>query len=393
MKPTLLNLLISFLFIGLSCCDEGTVPLGRPATSPVNQIVLDPCGGNWICLQGSEFSVDYFNPGDQVSFPGAYGAATSYGNSFFFAGGHEEGSIGFVQNNLSVFNPESGYKQFALSIPRSHLSAATADTKVLVAGGCNIHSNNPVHGMAPIEYYNRVDIMDAKDYSIFIGKLSEARAYMASVGVDGKAYFIGGKTIDGFSSKMDIYDAEKNSWTAVDLPRPRAHGAAAVIGNKIYIAGGQNASGHLTTMDVYDYVNAQWSVLNAPHEHPICTVIALDNKIFIAGGDGLKNKSVDIYTTTTDMWSSAELSDSRYYIAATTANNKIIFLGGQLSPTGNFSSLVDTYNVTTNKWSNTKLNDGVSGVAAATAGNSCYFVGLLYQNGNAIPQTLLKLTP
>jgi hypothetical protein len=346
------------------------------------------CNGYWICLSNYPFqNVLYTAPG--YVFPGTFGAATTNGSKMFFGGGHEEGYIGLTVSTVNIYNTLNNSWSQAFIADRSHLSAASCGNKVLFAGGNNKITDfpNPPYGEPPLEYYTTVDIFDADNYAHTLADISEPRSNMASVSTTDKAFFIGGKTLNGYSSKMDIYDHNLNLWTVVNLPRERTDAGAVIAGNKIFIAGGKNSSGNLTTADVYDLADGSWSTLEIPHEHPVAAMAFVNNKIIIAGGDGLTNKSVDIYDISSSTWHSEELSDSRYDIAVTVANNKVIFLGG------NFSCNVDIYNAITDSWSLTHLSDGVTGVAGTSTGNKCGFIGFLYQQGYALTNTAIIIEP
>jgi hypothetical protein len=401
MKNAIVSIFV-FSCICLSCSQEHVYkkPVTKQTVSKPKPNPMPPpdpyvCGGYWICFNEHRFSaVSLKGPGNANIFPGAYGAAASSSDKAFFAGGHEEGSIGFVIQDVNIFELYTGrWIHEKLWTARSYLTGASVGDKVLFAGGTNIHSINPVYGSAPLTYYDIVDIFDADDYTHSFSLLGAARAYMASASADGKAFFIGGKTATGYYSKIDVFDLVNDIWYEIEMPRPRGFSAAAVVGDKIYIAGGKNDSGNLTIIDVYDYVNESWFSLEAPHEHPICTIGVLDERIFIAGGDGMNNNSVDIYDVKANSWRSDELSDSRYYIATASANNKLIFLGGQFSPTGEFSSKVDVYDGSSENWWTTNLNEGVSGVAATTSAERCVFLGFLFDNGNSLTQTLMVINP
>ncbi len=343
-----------------------------------------PCNGYWICLSAGNFSsVTYTYPPNQA-FIGANGAAISTKNKIFFAGGHEEGSIGGTYGTIQVYNSDlNNWNVLSLSMPRSHLAGAKAGNKVLFAGGYDKIGYAPVLAI----YYNNVDIYDTATYLMTTGKLSEARANMASASIGNKAFFIGGKTLTGYSKIIDIYDALSNSWSLVQMPNSRAYAGADVIGDKIYICGGENEKGKLKIIDVYDVTSGMWSVLQAPNEHPHASVVTLNNKIFIAGGDGIANRSLDVFNTINNTWSTLQLSDARYDMATSIANNKIIFLGG------NYSDKIDVYNDNSGALSSSSLSEGVTGVIAGTLNDKCFFAGFLHDKGNAITNTVIIIQP
>lgn len=391
MTTRLINIGIPSLL--LFCCSDPTVqPTTQTKQTKTENVVNtpftdSPCPGQFFCFLSHSFeSVSYTAPD---AFPAAFGASASLGDKVFFAGGHEEGSIGFEMGDVNVFSiTQQKWVHTILSVPRSHLGGASAGDKVLFAGGTNIATMNPVYGGAPLAYYDVVDIFDAKYLLPSISRLSEKRGFMATVSTATKAYFIGGKTLDGFSSKMDVYDAEHNTWTVVEMPRARAYCAAVSVADKIYVFGGQSyPKENLIITDIYDIQTGNWSSLRTPHEHPIAAGIALGDRIFIAGGDGASNTAVDIYNTIDSTWSSANLSDSRYNIAVAAAENKVIFFGGA------FSKNVDVYDELTDSWSVASLSDGVTGVAATISHDQCFFMAFLYDNGNALTNSMIVIRP
>jgi N-acetylneuraminic acid mutarotase len=78
---------------------------------------------------------------------------------------------------------------------------------------------------------------------------------------------------------------------------------------------------------------------------------------------------------TTQAWSTAELSEARFDIAAIGAGNKIIFGGGELGDGTSPTNVVDIYDVSTNKWTVEHLSKAGHGIAAATVGTKVLFTG------------------
>jgi hypothetical protein len=353
-----------------------------PPPPPPPPPISSSCAEYWVCAEASYFLSVYYTGG--FNTPGAHGASVSTAEKIFFAGGHGDvimdGDISTVLIYNNVLNTWQGSD---LTIPRSYLSGAAAGNKVLFAGG----KTDQCLYCGSVKYFDAVDIFDVNTYSKNIGRLSEPRADLASVNFGNKAYFIGGKTLQGYSRKMDVYDANSDTWSVLEIPNSRANAGAAVIGNKIYISGGINAGGPLKIIDIYDAVTGAWSVLQAPNEHPNATVVTLNNKIFIAGGDGNGNRSLDIFNAIDNTWKVMQLSDSRYDMATAVANNKIIFLGG------NYSKNVDTYNDNTGLLLHSTLSEGVAGVNAGSVGDRCFFTPFLYEKGWSMAGTVIIIQP
>ncbi|WP_420150090.1 T9SS type A sorting domain-containing protein [Spirosoma sp.] len=89
------------------------------------------------------------------------------------------------------------------------------------------------------------------------------------------------------------------------------------------------------------------------------------------------SKVVDIYNTTTNQWSTAQLSQERFYIGAASAGGKILFAGGAVfnnvcSCYINYNT-VDVYDATTNQWSVTQLPNLQGSLLATSTANKILF--------------------
>jgi len=211
-----------------------------------------------------------------------------------------------------------------------------------------------------------------------------------------QAFFIGGKTMGGFSNKMDIYNSTNNSWQVVTMPHARGYAGATIIGNKIYIAGGQNSNGNIHTVDIYEIQTGLWTSIEAPNEHPFSSVASVNDKLIVAGGDGLNNKSADIYNSTTGQWLTVNLSNSRFKMTVATISNKAVFLGGANSFSGKYfsneSGGIDIYDDVTGSWYTGSVSPGVCGMMAASIGLKIIYVGFMWKNSTTIANTMVTLT-
>jgi len=164
------------------------------------------CNGYWVCLSGGNFSsVTYTGPSNQA-FIGANGAAISTTNKIFFAGGHDEIIAGPTYGTIEVYNSDlNKWDVISLSTPRSHLAGAKAGNKVLFAGGQDGVAGAGGYGPKVSTYYDNIDIYDTASYSMTTGRLSEARANIASASIGNKAFFIGGKKPPQVIPKKLIY--------------------------------------------------------------------------------------------------------------------------------------------------------------------------------------------
>jgi N-acetylneuraminic acid mutarotase len=387
-------LLLTFLagcrknYDAVSAPGRGTPSSGGPGNQadPIGdslQLIGRSCN-TWICLPS-----DLPFPSYWTTFPpnGSYlagGAAVASGSKIYFGGGREEGDYTSDFDDIYFYDTFTGTwnTSLKLSLARSHLSAAHAGKFILFAGGK--HEN--IYNRGNPDYFDRVDLIDTLSFLRQTASLSQPRAHMAAASEGDLAFFAGGLTNDGHSSKtMDVYEAVTNNWKRVDMPEERAYGGAAIVNGKLYIAGGINKSlpePELKSVDIYDIVSGTWSRLTAPHPHPIASVIALQEKIYIAGGDNQANRTLDIYDTRNDTWRTEELSDSRNNIGATAGRNHIIFIGGS------YSDRIDIYNTESGTWYRSKLNTGVNEVMAASVDDLSLFAGFFYLHGKAVPNTV-----
>lgn len=345
------------------------------------------CGYYWVCLNvPTAVSTMYGSNGD---FYQAYGASAATKDKVYFAGGSDDFSPygGSYTDGIEYDPAKNSIRNFSLSVARSFLAGASAGNKILFAGGeeTSNYTNHPV--------YNTVDIYDEQTLTQTTATLSEARSHLAVVSLGTKAFFIGGKTQNGFSDKMDIYKSDDNSWQVITLPQQRGYAGAAIIGSKIYIAGGKNNSGNLRTIDIYDIETGLWSSMEAPNEHQIASVAAVNNKLIVAGGDGKNNKAADIYNTSTMQWTTIQLSDSRFYMTVAAADNKVVFLGGAFNFSGVYFSIesgaIDVYDDNTGQWYAGLVSPNVSGTLAASVGTQIIYTGFMWDNGTTTSNTIV----
>lgn len=359
---------------------------GGNGTCPISS----GCAYSWICLDVPSASVQYACSGN---FYQSYGASAASQNKVYFAGGSDDFTpYGGSYSDGFEYDPlANSIRNFNLSVPRSFLGGAYAGNKILFAGG-----EETSQYLSIPEYYDTVDIYDEQTLDKTSAYLSEARSHLAAVSSGNLAFFIGGKTKNGYSDKMDVYNSETNSWKVINLPRQRGFAGAALIGNNIYIAGGKNNSGIVRTVDIYNVLTGVWSTLEAPNEHPFASVATVNNKLIIAGGDGLNNKNADIFNTTTEQWSTVQLSSSRFNMTVAAANNKVVFLGGAYSFSGRYFSIesaeVDVYNDNIGEWFSSKVSPNISGMMAATIGTKIIYTGFMSDNGTTTSNTLVILT-
>jgi hypothetical protein len=76
-----------------------------------------------------------------------------------------------------------------------------------------------------------------------------------------------------------------------------------------------------------------------------------------------------------DAWSTAQLSEGRAYLAATSVGSLAMFAGGMSSKTSFASSTVDIYDVATGLWSTAQLSVARFGLSATSTQTLALFAG------------------
>ncbi len=83
--------------------------------------------------------------------------------------------------------------------------------------------------------------------------------------------------------------------------------------------------------------------------------VSSGDKVFFAGGlitnqiNGTTTSKVNIYNTSTQIWTSADLSIPRFIVQACSIDNKVFFAGGK-TDVYTASNRIDIYDVSTNNW-------------------------------------------
>jgi hypothetical protein len=104
--------------------------------------------------------------------------------------------------------------------------------------------------------------------------------------------------------------------------------------------------------------------------------------VFFAGGrnsTGGPSDRVDIYNVTSGNWTTATLSIPRRDLVATSSQNLVFFGGGRDGTT--FSNQVDIYNTLNGSWSTATLSQPRDDLAATSVGNLVLFGGGDSPNG------------
>jgi len=157
--------------------------------------------------------------------------------------------------------------------------------------------------------------------------MSQARADLGVVAVDGKIYAIGGYTAIGhewwgtyptnYTNTNERYDPATNMWTTLEpMPTSRANFAIIAYQSKIYCIGGESIDkpgnyNKYCIVEVYDTVTNSWSTKNdIPFDGLDIQVNIVNGKIFAISGYDLF-----MYDSMADKWTkktSVPLPDDLY---------------------------------------------------------------------------------
>lgn len=168
------------------------------------------------------------------------------------------------------------------------------------------------------------------------------------------------------------------------LSQARFDAAGITLGSKAIFAGGvytqlTNGAGETiisssNVVDIYESLGHTWSTAELTEARSMLAATTLDSKAFFAGGTIGSGYSsvVDIYDGLTGSWTSANLSLPRYRLAAAAVGTKVLFAGGY---NGAYSDVVDIFDVASNTWSTAALSQARGYLVAATAGGKAFFAG------------------
>ena len=131
-------------------------------------------------------------------------------------------------------------------------------------------------------------------------------------------------------------------------------------------------------VDIYNTTSGIWSTTNMSQARTFLAATSAGNQVFFAGGcapgPNVITNVVDIYSTSAGTWSTASLSQARYGLSATSAGNQVFFAGGFTTIWGNGpSNVLDIYNTSAGTWSTATLPSAIGTIAATSVGNEAFF--------------------
>ena len=115
-----------------------------------------------------------------------------------------------------------------------------------------------------------------------------AREHLTSSVVNGKLYFIGGRT-NGMSHNVDaneVYDPTTDKWAILEpMPLKRGGLASAAVNGSIYVFGGEQPSGTFSNNEKYDTANKKWTMETPmPTARHGLTAASIGDRIYVIGG-------------------------------------------------------------------------------------------------------------
>jgi hypothetical protein len=159
------------------------------------------------------------------------------------------------------------------------------------------------------------------------------------------------------------------------LSEKRKVSGVAFLGNKIFLVGGRYppagpGPNFTSRVDIYDVVTKDWSTTELSQKKWGVAAAVAGNKVFFGGGTALQGNAsattrVDIYDIVDQKWSTAELPKAGQYTAIA-QGNKVLFAGG---------TAVYLYDYLSEKWSSKTLSQPRVSIAATSVGGIVYFSG------------------
>ena len=157
-----------------------------------------------------------------------------------------------------------------------------------------------------------------------------------------------------------VVQLSHGQWTYTNLSEPKSGMGCTSMGNKAWFAGGSTVNGEITTVEVYDVNTHQCSIIgNLSVARTIPTAVACGSKVFVGGGAIWMSSvlsQVDIYDTSSHIWSDGQLAEARLGTSAVSYGNTVLFAGGTTDFYLNSSSIVDVYDMESGTWSTDNLS-------------------------------------
>ena len=169
------------------------------------------------------------------------------------------------------------------------------------------------------------------------------------------------------------------------LSEKRKVSGVAFLGNKIFLAGGRYppagpGPNFTSRVDIYDVITKDWTTTELSQKKWGVAAAVAGNKVFFGGGTALQGNAspttrVDMYDIVEQKWSITELPKPGQYTAIA-QGNKVLFAGG---------TAVYMYDYLSEKWSTKNLSQPRVSIAATSVGGSIYLSGGATSNIGGTP--------
>ena len=294
-------------------------------------------------------------------------------NKILFAGGaNDEDRVDIYDINTGTWTLAGLSREWFGR--RYGMAVASVGNKVLFAGG-----GEPIGGDGSA----LVDIYDAVTNTWTIAFLSQGRSGLAAVTWNDKVFFAGGGHIsdkDPYpwinSRVVDIYDESSNTWTTSSLSEGRSGLQGFSAGDKIYFSGGIVYPGVSGRVDIYDAINNSWSTDEMKIKRFNFTTLFADNKIFWAGGNDWSGWTNNVEIRDLDSGiSKIECLSPRVQPKSAIKDDNIIFFTSSFAEDITVDDQFDIYNITTGTWFIGLLPDQLVGAAVISVNNHIYVAG------------------
>ena len=309
----------------------------------------------------------------------------SANNKILIAGGSEfTENPGYLYSTVDIYDiVTNSWSTSSLSQQKHGMGVAVLGNRIFFAGGGANLSGNDRIDFSLISKTSRIDIYDASNNTWSIDSLSIAR-YPTGASVNNKVLFAGGDIVstNPEASRVDIYDASSNSWSIAELSLGRVISAATTTGGNVYFAGGYFGSSGITgIIDIYNTNSNSWSVsnFNPPFDNWGPSGISVENKNYWAGGSyRMPNSNIILSTNHVeirDMAAQTSTYDCLFQpnggCGVVLKNDKIVFFTGS----GTEKNKFDIYNITNNTWSIGVLPVTVAEASIISVNNIIYVAG------------------
>ena len=152
-------------------------------------------------------------------------------------------------------------------------------------------------------------------------------------------------------------------------------------------------------VDIYNTSTDTWSTAQLSQKRGNINALTVGDKIYFAGGlrsvsSGLLSPIVDIYDHSTQSWTTDTLSQGRRFIGIAQANHKLLFAGGERTFSGNNpTTRVDVYDLITETWSIDELPNPHDAYSVAQLPGKAFFISGGRYSNNTVWNTMDIYTP